>query len=186
MTLFSYGQWWRKLEYFEGDWDEKFWVKRVTPSKSHLFWHICLLPMKTVATFLNFSFLFFIFFSSFLPHKIFDILGGTSFSLKMLGGHVPPVPPPRLPPVDGLLNRHYLRNDNWRKILSLFVRSCCKSYMFYVIIHPSMKHVMLSNASIQRHCYYQRLSSSFVEFLWVKNVTTTFHSAEATPISNIM
>ncbi len=56
-NLFSGG---RRLKNFEGDSDEKFWVKGGYPSKTHKFLPICLLPMDNFAIFLDFSFLFFI------------------------------------------------------------------------------------------------------------------------------
>ncbi len=56
-----------KLKIFGEDGDEKIGVKGVTPSKSHQFWPICLLPVENFATFVDFSFLFLNFSPIFLP-----------------------------------------------------------------------------------------------------------------------
>ncbi len=60
--LFKYVRQWRvRLENFEGTGLKKWGLRGVTPSETHLFGSICLLPMENFATFLDFSFLFSIF-----------------------------------------------------------------------------------------------------------------------------
>ena len=72
-------QWRRKLENFEGDWDEKFGV--LPPRKLIGFLPICLLPMYN----LHFSWFFFsifIFSPVFLPSRNFTGGGGTQLDLS--------------------------------------------------------------------------------------------------------
>ncbi len=53
--------WLRKLKILRGTGTKKLGLRGVTPSKTNLFWPICLLPVDNFATFLDFSFLFLIF-----------------------------------------------------------------------------------------------------------------------------
>ena len=81
--IHQYTQWRRKLKNFERDGEHKFVVKGGTPSKTHRFWPICLLPMEDFASFLIFlSFSLF-----FLPPRNFR---GDVPPLKILRRTCPP------------------------------------------------------------------------------------------------
>ena len=71
---------------FGGGWDDKIGVKGVTPSKTHGFWPICLLPLDNFATFLAFS-LFFLLFFFLLGFCCFDVPLTENFKG---GGHLLP------------------------------------------------------------------------------------------------
>ena len=84
-------QWRQKHGNLEGDGGWEIGIKGVTPSKTHQFWPICLLPMVDFAHFLSFLYFFSYFFV--LPH---DFRGDVPPTENFRGRHVPPSPP--LPP----------------------------------------------------------------------------------------